>query len=256
MICREAFASPRPDDHPLSAFFDEMDAWVVFDEVFVPKERVFYLRRVEMVEQLFGRVLAWASFHTLVRVTVKAEVLLGVCAAVVEYMGTTRSPQAQEALYALISFVETLRAFVHAAETNPTPSLSGLVAPNRKYVLLGRLHFMQHQARALEFVRELSGAGILMAPRHAESVSPDLSRYVDRYLLSGDELAGERYQMLKLAWDYAADAFGARQQLFEMFAGSTMPATKEQLLKQYDTSPFVTLAKQLAGIAPAAGSPR
>jgi aromatic ring hydroxylase len=187
--------------------------------------------------------------------TVKAEALLGVCAAIAEYMGTTKTPQAQEGLYELITFVETMRAFVHAAETQPTRSASGLAAPNPKYVLLGRMHFMRHQGRILEIMRDLAGAGILMAPRHAEMVSPELGGYVERYLLGGDELAAERYQMLKLAWDYAADGFGARQQLFELYATAPLPANKERLLKQYDLAPFVGLARQLAGLPPAAEGP-
>ena len=45
VICRESLASPNPADHPVSPSWDEMDSIVVFDDVFIPWERVFYLRR-------------------------------------------------------------------------------------------------------------------------------------------------------------------------------------------------------------------
>ena len=41
VICRESLASSNPADHPVSPSWDEMDAIVVFDDVFVPWERVF-----------------------------------------------------------------------------------------------------------------------------------------------------------------------------------------------------------------------
>ena len=41
-ICRDSFAKTRdPFDYPLSSRFDEQDAFVIFDDVEVPAERVF-----------------------------------------------------------------------------------------------------------------------------------------------------------------------------------------------------------------------
>ena len=41
LLCREPYTRRDPFDHPLSARFDEQDATVIFDDVFVPWERVF-----------------------------------------------------------------------------------------------------------------------------------------------------------------------------------------------------------------------
>jgi aromatic ring hydroxylase len=232
----------------LSTFYDEIDAWVVFEDVFVPKERVFFLRRVDMIGRLFGSILAWASYHTLIRAAVKAECILGVCVAVADYMGNTKSPETQEALYQVICYVETLRAFLDAAEVHSMRSFSGLVVPNPKQVSLGRLHIMEHHARILEIARTVCGAGLLMAPREADLKNPELRKDVDRYLVGPDPQALERYQMLKLAWDYLGDSFAARQLLFEMYAGASFPVNKMRLLTEYDASSFVRLAKMLAGI--------
>jgi 4-hydroxyphenylacetate 3-monooxygenase len=45
VIRREPLASSNPGNHPVSPSWDEMDAIVVFDDVVIPCERVFYLRR-------------------------------------------------------------------------------------------------------------------------------------------------------------------------------------------------------------------
>lgn len=249
VVCREPFAATSPQDHPLSAFYDEIDAWVVFENVFVPKERVFFLRRVEMIGRLFGSILAWASYHTLIREVVKAECILGVCAAVAEYLGNTKIPDTQQALYQIICYAETLRAFLDSAESRSVRSFSGLAAPNPKQVLLGRLHFMENHARILEQARQICGAGLLMAPRQADLTNNEMRKDVERYLVGGDRQALERYQMLKLAWDYLGDSFATRQLLFEMYAGASFPVNKARLLAEYDSGEFVRLAKVLAGVS-------
>ncbi|HLQ32655.1 MAG TPA: 4-hydroxyphenylacetate 3-hydroxylase N-terminal domain-containing protein [Chloroflexota bacterium] len=256
VICRQPLSAVPPEDHPISAFYDEMDAMVVFDDVFIPRDRVFYLRRVDMNDQLFGRILALASYHMLIRISIKADILLGIGAAMADYLGITNQPQAQDALCALIDYRETLRGFLLAAEQRPVRSLSGYTLPNPTQVLMGRVHGMQHHAEAMQRARELCGSGLLMAPRQADLASPDVGPYVSRFLIGKDQRAPDRYRMLKLAWDYLADSFAARQLLFELHAGSTLPATKQRLIGQYDSSESVQLAKELAGITDGAvGSP-
>jgi aromatic ring hydroxylase len=42
-LCRDSASSPGADpfDRPLSSRFDEQDAFVIFDDVEVPRDRVF-----------------------------------------------------------------------------------------------------------------------------------------------------------------------------------------------------------------------
>ncbi len=249
LVCREPLASQAPQDHPLSARYDEMDAWVVFDDVFVPRERVFYLRRADMNNQVFARVLAWASYHVLTRVAVKAEVLLGICAAVTDYLGTSKTEHSQIVLSKLIAHVEALRALLDKAEAQAVPSPSGLLLPNPALIQAGRVIAMEQHPKLLQLVREACGSGLLMAPRQADLDNPRIGAFVARYVAGQDERALERYRLLRLAWDYLADGFGSRQLLFEMYNANTLPVSRQRLLNNYDTSPYIQLAKELAGIA-------
>ena len=40
-LCRDSLSAGNPIDHPLSSRFDEQDAFVIFDDVEVPRDRVF-----------------------------------------------------------------------------------------------------------------------------------------------------------------------------------------------------------------------
>ena len=103
VICREPLASANPADHPLSPNWDEMDAIVVFDDVFIPWERVFYLRSAQPADpafeaQVFQGAVGLGPWYVLVRIAVKAEVLLGLCAAITDARGTASQPLVQMAL--------------------------------------------------------------------------------------------------------------------------------------------------------------
>jgi 4-hydroxyphenylacetate 3-monooxygenase len=248
MYCRPSFSSADPVDHPLSTKFDEMDSWVIFDDVFVPKERVFYLQRTESHRDLLNQILSWAFYHILIRMACKAEVLAGIGAAISDYLGKEDQVPIQLALCELYSYVETLRAFIRASEAEAVMSRSGLVIPNPTYVTLGRIHGVDRQPHVLQLVRELSGSGLVMAPGEAEMENPDIDSDVQRYLVGPDSRAPERFRLLKLAWEYTCESFGSRQLLFEMHNAGAQLATQQRLVRSYDTSNHVALAKQLAGI--------
>ena len=67
-------------------------------------------------------------------------------------------------------------------------------------------------------------------------------------LFRSDKGGPEYFRLLKLAWEYACDAFGSRQLLFEMYNVSSLATNKQRLASSYDTSSVIALARELAGI--------
>jgi 4-hydroxyphenylacetate 3-monooxygenase len=255
-ICRESFIHTDAADHHLSSAYDEMDAWIVFDDVFIPNERVFLLDRVDLNARVFGSIpYAWAFYHILIRQSVKAEVLAGICVAMAEYMGTSQQPQTQTQIAEILGYVETLRTFIFAAEHQPIYSSFGLAIPNPKQTIQGRIHFMERLPYMLQLVRDLCGSGLLMAPGDADLSNPEIGPLVRRFLAGNDERAPDRYRLLKLAWEYTGDSFGSRQLLFEMNNAGTLPINRTRLLNVIDPTPLVESAKGLAGIPGADVSP-
>ena len=248
IICREPLAPRYPEEHPVAARYEEMDAWVVFDDVFVPRERVFYRRRPDLLGALHKQILAWGYHHGVVRMLTKAEVLLGICLAIADYLGTSKAPHVQLGLADAICYVEALRALVHEAERNPVPSASGLALPNPTQVTVARIYGVEREPHILHVVRELCSSGVLMAPSAADLASPAIGDYLYRYLVGKDDRAPERFRLLKLAWDYAVDSFGSRQLLFDMFNASDLQRNKASLVAAYDGASCVALARRLAGI--------
>jgi aromatic ring hydroxylase len=254
VICRESLASENPADHPVSPLWDEMDAIVVFDDVFIPWERVFYLRRSPALDpahetRVFQGAIGLGPWYVLVRMAVKAEVLLGIYAALAESLGSTTQPAVQAAMADAMIYLETLRGCIQAAEANPVPSPSGLVMPNPTTALVARTFAVERYPLLLQHIRELCGPGLLMAPGEADLNNPEVGPHLHRYFVARDEGARERFRLFKMAWEYACDSFGSRQLLFEMYNVGSLATNKQRLASTYDTGACVALARELAGIA-------
>jgi aromatic ring hydroxylase len=86
-----------------------------------------------------------------------------------------------------------------------------------------------------------------MAPGQADLYHPEIGPHLRQWVVGEDEAGAERLRLLKLAWDYACDSFGSRQLLFEMYNVGSLATNKQRLASSYDTSPCVSLAKDLAG---------
>jgi 4-hydroxyphenylacetate 3-monooxygenase len=231
-----------------------MDAKVVFDNGFRPWDRVFYLRQSDpedpsLYARLFQGAMGIGPWYVLVRMAVKAEVLLGICAAMAEYLGTSKQPHVQLALADAIVYLETMRAFIHDAETNPVRSQSGLTLPNWMPAQAARIFGIERYPQMLQMIRELCGSGILMSPNQTDMNNPEIGQQIRRYFVGENEPTQECFRMLKLAWEYACDSFGSRQLLFEMFNVASLATNKQRLVSAYDLSPYIRLAKDLAGIS-------
>jgi aromatic ring hydroxylase len=142
-----------------------------------------------------------------------------------------------------------MRAFIYNAETNPVRSQSGLTLPNWTPAQAARIFSIERYPQMLQMIRELCGSGILMSPNQTDMNNPDIGHQIRRYFVGEDKRMEECFRMLKLAWEYACDSFGSRQLLFEMYNVASMATNKQRLVNAYDLSPFVRLAKELAGIS-------
>ena len=165
-----------------------------------------------------------------------------------EYLGTTKQPHVQMALADAIVYLETMKAFIHSAETNPVRSQSGLTLPNWIPAQAARIFSIGGYPRMLQMIRELCGSGILMSPNETDMNNSEVGHQIRRFFVGENERTQECFRMLKLAREYACDSFGSRQLLFEMYNVASLATNKQRLVNSYDLSPFVHLAKELAGI--------
>ena len=77
-ICRDSFSRRTTFDHPLSGRFDEQDAFVIFDNVEVPRDRVFIDGNLPVYNSVMSASWRANAMHqTMIRAWTKLEFAWG-----------------------------------------------------------------------------------------------------------------------------------------------------------------------------------
>ncbi len=221
-LCRRGFeAGGSTFDYPLTSRFDEQDTLVICHNVLVPWERVFLKGDMELCNNL------WRETHTFLHVIhqfmaknlAKAEFVLGVASLVAETIGIEEFLHVQDMLGEMVNSVETIRAYLRAAEVDAVPAEGGTVAPNPDIMWTARDYFPRVYPRLVEILQILGSSGLISTVPEATAAG-ELAADVEKYLQSGTLGGRERVRLFRLAWDIACSSFAGRQVLYERyFAG-------------------------------------
>jgi 4-hydroxyphenylacetate 3-monooxygenase len=224
-------------DYPLSSRFDEVDATVVFHDVFVPWEQVFVYRNVDLVNAQFHESPshATANFQALVRFGVKLELMAGLAIRLAEIQKAEGDPGIQAALGGdIAALCAAFDALVKAAERFPLIT-GGVARPHPQYIYSG----MSLQRRLIvdmtRTLRELAGGAFQMVPSsEAAFTSAETRADTERYYQSAAAGARERIKLVKLIWDFVGTEFGGRQLQYEMFYSASQPVVNRRMFRSYD----------------------
>jgi 4-hydroxyphenylacetate 3-monooxygenase len=242
MIVRRPYAETAPSvfDYPLSARFDETDALVVFDRVFVPWERVFVYRDVALTRAQFYDTPAHVlgNHQAQVRFAVKAEFMVGLAVRIAQAIGVESAPQTQTWLGELASYAAMAEGLVLASEAECVHDPRGFVAPNPRYLYANNWLQATYYQTMVTYLRELAGGGLLQVPSSfRDYLNPEIAADLHRYGRSASLESVERTKLYKLAWDLVGSEFAGRHQQYELFyAGARNQTTAVRAMRAYDFS--------------------
>ena len=224
-------------DYPLSSRFDEVDATVVLDDVFVPWEQVFIYRNVGLVNAQFHDTPSHtlANFQSLVRFTVKLEFLAGLGIKLAEVQNAAAQPAVQAALGGdIAALAATFDALVHAAERFPLIQ-DGVARPHPQYVYAGMSLQRRLIVDLMRALRELAGGAFQAVPSSEASFTGNETRAdTERYYQATGVTSHDRIKLLKLIWDFVGTEFAGRQLQYEMFYSAAQPVVNTRMFRAYD----------------------
>ncbi|MDP8958157.1 MAG: 4-hydroxyphenylacetate 3-hydroxylase [Actinomycetota bacterium] len=253
LYCRRPFAMDQPSrfDYPMSTRFDETDALVVFDDVFVPWEEVFVYRDVEGIRAQFFQTAAHVlgNNQAQVRLVNKMQFIIGVARKIAQVNQIDAIPSVQEKLGDLASLAAIVEGMVLASEATAVEDGFGVMKPNPRF-LYGAMGLQaETYPRALHLLRELAGGGVMQLPSsYRELVSEETRGDMERYVQSPGYPTEERVKLFKLAWDLVGSEFGGRHHQYEMFYAGAPFVAKGYAYRNYGYDEVVAEVEQfLAG---------
>lgn len=219
-ICRDHYGVPGAvGDRPFSSRFDEQDAFIIFDDVRIPWERVFIAGDIEIYNKIMGS--GWTGNvmqQTSIRAAVKLEFAYELATRMVEAMNAGGRAENQQMLGEIWCYSELVRAATTAAEAGARDYGAGTYFCDDRPFRALRSMVPGWMARTNEIIKLLGAHNLLATPEAAAFDLPELGDKLQRYLPGARGLpARERAQLFRTAWDFAGSALGSRNELYERF---------------------------------------
>jgi 4-hydroxyphenylacetate 3-monooxygenase len=255
-ICREVYGGRDALDHPVSARFDEVDSLVVFDDVFIPWERVFLYRQPLAANRLFrANVMSWASYAGSSLTQMRMELLIAVTHLLATTSGVAERPTTIAKLGEMCTFLSLLRANLRAGEIDCVRTPGGhyrpAPAPERRALVT------MISERFVDLVEHIGTSSIIFLPNAEDWDTPELRPFLDIYMRGKETSPIDRHKLCKLAWDMTCDAFGSRQQLYERLHSGDPAAMVAMTYRNFDLSNGVDLVTRFLELErPVYGAPK
>jgi 4-hydroxyphenylacetate 3-monooxygenase oxygenase component len=218
-ICRDSVSkTSNLFDHPFSHRFDEQDAFVIFDRVEVPRERVHMDCNLDVYNFVMSQSW-WQNImqQTTVRALTKLEFAWGVAARMVDAINANQPPTLQM-LGEIWSYAELTRAALNAAIADAADSGNGTWLPDSKPFAAIRACMPAWMVRTNEIIRQIGSHNIFCAPSRGELDDAELRPLLDHYLTgAGDVDAETRARVFRLGWDFAGSGLASRNEQYERF---------------------------------------
>ncbi len=237
-LCRDS-ASNRYDlfDYPLSSRFDEQDAFVIFDDVEVPRDRLFIDANLAAYNSVM--TTSWppnVQQQTMIRASVKLDFAWGLALRMAASINAA-DPETMRMIGEIWTYAEFTRAAIVAAEAEAREWQGGLwtLSPGPLHALRSTLPLWF--PRVNEILKLIGSHNMFATPTAAQLADKDLRPLIDRYLPGAKGMeAEERIRTFRLAWDFAGGALAGRNEQYERFYLASSPRNLARHLAFTDRS--------------------
>jgi aromatic ring hydroxylase len=236
------------------------DSYVIFDNCFVPWERVFLCG-----ESRLGGVLAllFALFHRHSYSGCKpamGDIFLGLVALAAEYNGIAKASHVRDKVAEIIKVAELGYAagFTASALGGPEVYIPGMgvvpfgpgsCIPNSIYSNVGRCLTGEAVFHEAEILTDISGGAPATFPFEDDFVNPETKDLLNKYIKRNPKISSENAAQL---WRYIGDmlcsSFGGTMNIANYHGGGSPVMENIAITGQYDIEEKKGLVKRLAGI--------
>lgn len=220
---------------------------MVFNDVFVPWERVFMCGEYDFAAQL---VETFATFHRQnyggCKVGV-ADVLIGATANLAEYNGVIKASHIVDKLTEMIHLAETCWCCSLACSYEGYKTPSGAYVPNPILANVTKLNVTRFPYEWSRLAQDIAGGFVITTPSERDYKNPETRELIEKYMKGIADIPTEhRLRMFRLVENLAVGA-----QLPESMHGAGSPqAQKIMIWRRSAIDMKKELAKVIAGIKP------
>jgi 4-hydroxybutyryl-CoA dehydratase/vinylacetyl-CoA-Delta-isomerase len=229
--------------------YSGQECMVIFDDVFVPWERVFMCREYDFTADYVEKFAAYHR-HSYACKSGIGDVLIGACQLVAEYQGIARASHIRDRITEMIHLNETLMSgsLTCAHEGHQEPS--GTYFVNTLWANVSKLNVTRFPYEIARIAQEIAGGSLVTMPSEKDLKSPKIGGLVKKYLKGVDGVNVEdRIRLLRLIENITMGT-GAVCYLAESMHGAGSPqAQKIMINRESNPERMKNAAKRLCGIS-------
>ena len=229
-------------------FFGGHEALVIFDDVFVPWERVFMYKEYNFAGQL---VEQFASYHRqsyACKVGV-GDVLIGATQTIAEYNGADRASHVRDKIIEMNQLNETLYCGCIACASEGHREPSGTYYVN---TLLSNVHKQNITRFPYEIARlaqDIAGGLMVTLPSEKDFKSPEIGKWMEKYYKGKADLPTEhRMRILRLIENITLGTAAVGYLTESMHGAGSPQAQRIMISRQINLKSKQEVAKRLCGI--------
>ncbi|MEW6662635.1 MAG: 4-hydroxyphenylacetate 3-hydroxylase family protein [Bacillota bacterium] len=219
---------------------------VIFDDVFVPWERVFMCGEWEFASEL---VLRFSSYHRQSHGGCKSgllDVFAGAAYTMAEYNGTASVSHIKEKLTDIIHKAETIYACTLASSYEGYKEKSGTYAVNSVLANAAKIHEGRELVDAMRLLLDIAGGLVGTLPSELDLNNPEIGKFIDKYMKGVSHVpTADRMKMFRLVEKLSMES---RDLVSALHGGGSPQAHRLTIFRETNLKQKAQFAKRLAGI--------
>jgi 4-hydroxybutyryl-CoA dehydratase/vinylacetyl-CoA-Delta-isomerase len=235
-------------DYPASSRHSMPEGFVIFDDVFVPWERVFLAGEVQLASKLAQSLGLWERTGGVIAAVEQSELFVGLAQLVTEMQGKESDPVAQASIAELITYAQMLKMSLDYACRHFETTATGMVYPNTLAINAAKYYYAANFHQTVRYLHDLGGGLTLTLPTESDLRNPESGKYIRKYLHTKPSVDVEtRMRVYNLIRDLTADAYGGWNFVVALQAGGGLPAQRFMMTRTYDIAAAKAKALKAAG---------
>ncbi len=233
-----------------NAEFGGVEALTVFDNVFVPNDRIFLNGETEFTGMLVER---FAGYHRQSYGGCKVgvgDVLIGAAAVAADYNGAAKASHIKDKLIEMTHLNETLYCCGIACSSEGHPTKSGNYMIDLLLANVCKQNVTRFPYEITRLAEDIAGGLVVTAPSEADLRDPKIGPYVDKYFKGVGTVSTEnRLRILRLIENLCLGTAAVGYRTESMHGAGSPQAQRIMISRQGNLAHKKELAKKIAHIS-------
>jgi 4-hydroxybutyryl-CoA dehydratase/vinylacetyl-CoA-Delta-isomerase len=229
--------------------FGGVEALVVFEDVFVPNERIFLNGETEFAGMLVER---FAGYHRQSYGGCKVgvgDVLIGAAAVAAEYNGVPKASHIKDKLIEMTHLNETLFCCGIACSAEGSPTVSGNYLIDLLLANVCKQNVTRFPYEIVRLAEDIAGGLMVTAPSEKDFRDAKLGPYVDKYFKGNASVSTEdRFRILRLIENLSLGTAAVGYRTESMHGAGSPQAQRVMIARQGNLAMKKELAKKIAHV--------